>query len=80
MTRLGWLLIATLLTGCVTKTPAPIPTSLPFPARPMIKWEIAEQRGRILICTDEAGGDALVKYLDKLAAFEAAWQRLEERR
>jgi hypothetical protein len=40
----------------------------------------APTTGRIVICTDEAGGDALAKYLIQLDAFESAWERLEERR
>jgi len=71
-----------LLAGCTTFAPTPAPTSLPFPPRPSIRWTMATAptTGRIVICTDEAGGDALAKYLIQLDAFESAWERLEERR
>ena len=64
-------IVAALVAGCVSVHV--VPTALPLPESPELRFTVC-QPGRV--CLDERDGNALRRYLDSMAAFRAAWERL----
>lgn len=71
--RLSLGVLVLFFVGCAATLPAP--TSLPFPSRPELTWYQGPDGG---LCLSPDDADRLLKFDDRLRAFEHAWQRLGE--